>query len=284
MPETNTEQDFNPDGSLTIMGQKIPPKYVQSLLAFYEADHQLTPNERKILAEELSGARMLLVFSGMLTSAVALFAPSMWKHFKLQAELKVSGATLPKRPVFHRPFMSGLFATGAYFLTLYYTSKVVRDGKIEDLTRAQSDGLLGEETRESKKRQLDVWKALSPERLPLFAYYYQDTVIHPANIMVDPRQLAHKKPHEPSYIPPANGVKPESEQAASSSWSHVRQENGFFDAKKEDPKETEGSSVQDLSTSKHDTSSDSFYKDNSSSQDQETKPMSAWERIRKGSK
>lgn len=278
---SETDSNTNSDGSLTIMGHRIPPQHVKSIVRFYEADHVLTPAERGILADELSATQVLLVYTGMLTSTMALFGPSMNKYFREKAAAKKAGTTFVKRPVFHKPFLSGSLAAGVYFLTIFMTIKTTRDQKVSTLTQEQTSYKFNDEERASKGRLLDVWKALDLAKVPLFAMYYRDTSEHPANILKDPRSLATTKPHEVTYMPPTRDISVQA-NLPSSSWLHVREQNGFVDPKSADESKRELSqSVSDDASDPIDTESGEVTSYDGASKSSETQ-LSAWERVRRG--
>lgn len=298
MSGTNTESS---DGSLTVMGRTIPPQQVKSLLRFYEADHQLTPEDRGILADDLVAARSRQLISGMLTSLIALFTPSMMKHFRDQARAKATGATAPTRPVFARPGLSISVACLTYFITMLYSGKVSMDLKIELLGREKADYLLEEHARLSKVRQFNVWKSLSADRLPLFAYYYQDTAVNPDHIMKDPRKLAAEHPNAGTYQPNSSTTQEfviDSEKHTSA-WSQIRQQNGIIDTPRQLDKLSRGSqegSIDDyMSPQKNYEDYSTFYSSNESREylgevpsyldkenKEDAKSLSAWDRVRRG--
>lgn len=285
MPDSDS--NTNSDGSLTIMGHRIPPQHVKSIVKFYEADHVLTPGERAILADELSTTQVLLVYTGMLTSTMALFGPSVNKYFKDKAAAKKAGAHFVKRPVFHKPFLSGSLAAGVYFLTIFATIKTTRDQKVSTLIQEKTSYKFNEEERASKGRLLNVWNALDLAKVPLFAMYYRDTAEHPANILKDPRSLATTKPHEVTYMPPSRNNSVQA-KLPSSSWLHVREQNGYIDQKAtiDDKKEIDLNSFisnEDSSNSKDSATDQSgSYSDDLLENTEDTQKLSAWERVRRG--
>lgn len=278
--------DSNSDEYLTLLGHKIPASQLKSLLNFFNADHQLNQKERKILADDLSAARSSLLVTGMISSTMALFVPSMNKHFREQAKVKLAGTSQPsKNLVFHKPMLSAMLATGVYFGTMYYVSKGIRDRKILDLERELRDYLLDEEQRASKARLLDVWRALNAARVPLFVRYYQDTAVNPSYIMKDPRSLVITKTNEVNYLPLTRRSQ-ELENQPTTAWSHIRQENGFDESKLDNQDQDINTDILDLNDKKDYTSfslSDSSYEVPSFEEGatEESQQFSAWEKIRK---
>lgn len=298
MSDTNTESS---DGSLTVMGRTIPPQQAKSLLRFYEADSQLTLEDRGALADDLVSARSRQLISGLLASLLALFTPSMIKHFRDQGGAKSTGQAAPKRPVFARPGLSISIACLTYFMTMFYSGKVSMDLKIEQLSREQANYLLEEDIRQSKVRQYNVWKSLSADRLPLFAYYYQDTAVNPDHIMKDPRKLAADHPNAGSYQPNSTSSRGSAivTEEHPSTWSHIRQQNGFNDTPRQfdelvtnqhgDP------NYDDVGSKRDNEDYSSFFSLNDTLEvvgekptfsgildKEDSKPLSAWERVRRG--
>lgn len=296
MSDTNSESS---DGSLTVMGKTIPPQQAKSLLNFFEADHQLTLEDRGILADDLVNARSRQLISGMLTSLIALFTPSVIKHYRDQARAKLIGSTSVKRPVFANPSASISIACLVYFATMYFSGKVSMDLKIEQLSHEQVDYLLDEKSRESKTRQLSVWKAISADRLPLFAYYYQDTAVNPDHIMKDPRKMAAEQSYLPNSSNTRGSVIDSVQLQHPSAWSQVRQKNGFSDTSGQFDtlitNQGDGSIIEYMSAQNENDGYSSAYSSDDSHElldsppsflekpnKEESKPLSAWDRVRRG--
>lgn len=283
MLEHNSES--RSDESLTIMGRSIPPEHLKPLLRFYEADHQLTSNERARLAEDLVMARRTLISSGMVFSTMTLFIPSMAKHYR------ENGFTLPGRrpatrlPFFYKPFWSAALAAGAYFFSVYFTGKATVDSKILQLNSKLCDSLMDDEQKQSTSRILNVWKSLNVEKLPLFAFYYEDTVLHPDHIMKDPRELALK---EPTIYQRSKDGYLETDIPNSNSWVAIRQQHGF-EEKRLVPSQYGNPKHDHLHPFGESDGKNPFFVDRSDlfrqvegdSPKQESLPVSAWDRVRK---
>lgn len=285
-----SERDPNvsSDKPLVIMGRTIPANQVGPLLNFYEADHRLTHEDRLVLASDLLSARKEQFLSGFVFSSAALFAPSLYKSHRAKLAAKASGSpglTLT-RPTLHKPFLSVSVAVGVYFLTMYLSGRVTMDLKIQQLTRDRTNYQLSEDERESKERLLEVWKTFRPERLPLFAFYYQDTSAKPEHIMKDPRELAAQLSVGGSYSPGQPVVN--SGDHTPSAWAQIRKENGFTESTNQYQSRYGSAGPNTVESFGDNESNDTFYLDESdpaskkSDTSKSDRPMSAWDRVRKG--
>lgn len=269
------------DGSIMVMGRRIPAADVKHLMQFYNADQKLTTDDRKILAEDVGYARFSTLMWTLVDSSMALFAPTALQRVRE----KRAGFKPPeglKRPLLHRPLFSAVVATGVSLLSYYYHANTYKEYRIAILSDESKSTGVNQDVRASKQRMLDVWRALDPTRYTLFAFYFYETAHNPDFIIKNPMALAEKEPHEVHFLPPPSSKlgfpgtsdREKVPEANGAHWEKLREANGFARLSSttptsDDPVENDDDNVFGLNDTEEKSS-------------EGEKKVSAWERLRKG--
>lgn len=264
----------NPNEKVNFYGRKVSRAQLEPLVEFYKADHELTAQDRKIMASDLEKVRNTSVMWGMLDASLAFFVPTMYQRY-VSSKTAIQGDALRKIPVrrfIHRPMLSMVIGTAVYFTSILYTANKLINSQVDKLTTAVSASE-SEEESERLKRLLSVWKSMLPSQVTFYYLYYWKSSQDPSFILKDPVKMA-QNPHEVHYIPPAHHKRliggfvsePELEKHLPH-WEQIRKENGFIESEqREDIPEMEDSTISETPLP----------------DDSANKPKSAWERIRKG--
>lgn len=265
------------NGTVTVLGRKFSVKDFKPLMRFYNADKELTPEDRVVLAEDLGLARNITLMWTLLDTSMAFLAPTLYQRYRERGNPPVLPPGV-RRPPFYKPFLSSIIATGIYFVSYYYHGMNHKAYRIAELSIQSGDSALTEQQRDSKKRMLNVWEAIEPTKFTLFAFYYYETAANPAMILQNPMSFVSSDPHHVNYFPPPEGGKigffggKEHKEETGEAWEKLREANGFTTPAHQQKLEGNLLTIPDPQ--------DEHPKDDLSVE-KETKKESAWEKLRK---
>lgn len=233
----------NPNDKINFYGRQVTRAQLEPFLEFYKADHQLTMQDRQIMASDLEKVRNTSVIWGMLDASIAFFAPTMYRRYTT-SKTSVQGETwrkMPVRKIIHRPFLSVAIGTAIYFGSIFYHAKTQIDSQVDKLRVAAASSSGSETESASLKRMLDVWQHMLPSQITFYYLYYWKSSKDPSSILKDPSTMTQDA-HEVHYIPPPHekrgfgGFVAEPEEKHLPHWEKIRKENGFVEPNVSDEK------------------------------------------------
>lgn len=274
----------NSEGTVTVpvntdnpLLHRLSPSQFQASVKFYEADHQLTMDDRRDIANDLQTVVPKIGIASNLSAITGFFGLTLYDRLKNRNPtqlLKVEPNPLLTRRFVKQPFVS--FCIGLICMVLggEVTARYQFSSKINQLLMSPE-----------KQRQLNVWNTLDYHQASLFFMYYKKSSEDPSFILKDPRKFTEKELHEVHYSKPVpkspNGVfgrhddrvvvDPESKHLTQ--WEEIRRANGFAPA-----------STQIVSEDSDDPFSYSSDAPSDDTSDEPSAPQSAWERVRQGKK
>lgn len=264
----------NPNEKVSFYGRKVSRAQLEPLVKFYQADHELTHQDRQIMASDLEKVRNTSVMWGMLDASLAFFVPTMYRRY-VNSKVTKQAESLVKIPVrrfIHRPMLSVVIGTAVYFTSILYNANKQINSQVDKLTTSVSAGE-SEAESSSLKRMLNVWQTMLPSQVTFYYLYYWKSSQDPSFILKDPVKMT-QNPHEVHFIPPAQhkrqfggfSSEPELEKTLPH-WEQIRKENGFVETQQNEelPEEEIGNITETPLP-----------------EDTTDKPKSAWERLRKG--
>lgn len=213
----------------------LTPQQQQLGVALYEADKDLTPQDRQIIANDLRSMTTRANLWTLVDATAAFFIPTAYRSFKMKSQ-KVPASEFLKQPVIHRKPLSAAIGF-AVLLAAFPMELTYRwQNKINSLA-AQRPSFPGEVPTESE-RQLKMWKAMPQYQAALFYGYMSKTARDQSHVFQDPRQF-----HGDSMFQDLKDGKDgkswdvEGSDAGSTlgavqdsglpHWDHIREENGF---------------------------------------------------------
>lgn len=273
MSEENPEANSNE--KVSFFGKQVTRGQLQPFVEFYEADHNLTTEDRKTMAADLNWISTSSQIWGTLDASLAFFAPTFYRRYMNTKTSKVAESfrNMPVRRFIHRPFLSTMLGTATFFVSVIYHNKNLLDYTVSMLDKEIAGTELTEDQKEAKKRQLGVWKTMVPTQMTFYYVYYWKTSKDPAQVLKDPRTMT-ENPHEVHYIPPNEHSHGETQREAPQ-WAKIRAANGFLE-----PDEVKkGESEEGLGDGGVEPIGESMDMEEPK---QVEKPKSAWERVRGG--
>lgn len=282
------EEKHDPNEKVTFFGKQVTRAQIEPFVKFYNADHNLSADDRKVMATELNWISNSSQLWGMFDASLAFFAPTFYRRYTTAKATNVveSWRNLPVRRFIHRPFLSTMIGTLTYFVSVVYHSKTSLDYQVALLEKEITSPQTAPEESEAKKRQLQVWKTMVPTQMTFYYLYYWKSSQDPSLILKDPRTMT-QNPHEVHYLPPPEAAEhpklpfahAEPEREAPH-WAKIRASNGFAASEQgssdDEPKEeipepevSAGGSYEDVETSLPIS-------------DKPEPKRSAWDRVRRG--
>ncbi|KAI3404169.2 hypothetical protein KGF56_003069 [Candida oxycetoniae] len=147
---------------------KLSPQQFQESIDFYEADRQLTVEDRLRLTKELQSILVSNNLIGYSAGMVGLLVPTIYyKLIKKQSPNKLS--------FIQKPLFSFFFG----FANMMVVSSIVERRSYYDVL---NNGTLND-------RQLNVWKRMDWQKVPAFFYYYLKSSKDPRFKLRDPRSI-----------------------------------------------------------------------------------------------
>lgn len=228
MSEENPEANSNE--KVSFFGKQVTRGQLQPFVKFYEADHNLTTEDRKTMAADLNWISTSSQIWGTLDASLAFFAPTFYRRYMNTKTSKVAESfrNMPVRRFIHRPFLSTMLGTATFFVSVIYHNKNLLDYTVSMLDKEIAGTELTEDQKEAKRRQLGVWKTMVPTQMTFYYVYYWKTSKDPAQVLKDPRTMT-ENPHEVHYIPPNEHSHGEIHREAPQ-WAKIRAANGFLEA------------------------------------------------------
>ncbi|EDK37586.2 hypothetical protein PGUG_01684 [Meyerozyma guilliermondii ATCC 6260] len=213
--------------------QKLTPKQFDASVKFYEADHQLSHEDRQVIAEDLQNVVFSTAFYGYGAGVSSFMIPTAYYTLTQGNSATVRRSAPVPRGFFKKPFLSFLIGVTAMMVTNQQVCKYKFNRKIQ------------EEDQTSSHRAA-VWKSMDYHQASLFYLYYRKTAENPDFIVQDPRkvdsQSLHKVHYEPSkdeHFTSTLGMK---NDEGLSHWDQIRLANGFGVSKEEGGSREEGGS------------------------------------------
>lgn len=250
---------------------KLTPKQFEASIKFYEADKQLSQEDRGEVAEDLQTIMYKTAFVGYGSAMGNFFIPTIAHRFQKPVTTSVPKPAV--KPLIYKPFLSFLIGLTALLITNQQVAKYQFSNKIESL-----------EAETTKTKQLATWKAMDYHQASLFYLYYRKTAENPSYIVKDPRTYTDKSLHEVHYNPPSKdhhftkalgiGQNDASDNSMLSHWDQIRIANGFTPS--QDSANSDGNT--DLSDYPVDLTIIS------SEKPEQDKPSTAWDAIRQSRK
>lgn len=241
--------------------EKLTPTQFQHTVQFYEADQQLTPEDRIAISDDLMHRVRVATFGGVGTSTLMVLAPTMYARIKGIPPFD-SATPLIRRPRMYKPFWSFMLSLGTMLLVNQQLCKYEFTKQIRDL----------EDKGASKEKQLAAWKAMDYHQAGLFFLYFKKTAEDPTYKLKDPRKVTMESLHEVRYHPSKDSHGPPDH----TKWEKIRKENGFVDPLQNN------TSDDDNKTNDQNEFTKGF--DDNQENDEPSKPKSVWESIRSGKK
>lgn len=264
--EVSTTRENNP------LLKHLSPRQFNASVKFYEADQQLKPEDRTVIADDLQSVLYKSAIIGYGSAVFNFFIPTIFERLKSKERLP----PFFKRPKIEWPFFSLVLGLSALIFTNDQVANYEFNQKINALLQDYQEN-------SSKQRQANVWKAMEYHQASLFFLYYRKTAEDPSFIISDPRKFTEKQMHQVHYNPPNNNAGPSSRPGISNSdytsslgshWDHIRLANGFGPLKSA-PK------VTDVTSDSPSTFEPNNEEGNSVSSENKYKSM--WDRIRDSS-
>ncbi|CAK9441649.1 uncharacterized protein LODBEIA_P55170 [Lodderomyces beijingensis] len=163
MPDSNTSTPNE-----TYLQSRLSPGQFQATVDFYEADRQLTTEDRLKIQKELQSVLVSNNFIGYSAGMVGMLSPTIYyRFFKRQTSNKVS--------FIQKPFLS--FFIG--LANMMIVSSIVRQRGFNDKLTS------GDLT----PRQQEVWRHMDWKNMPGFYYYYLKSAQDPRYKLHDPRTI-----------------------------------------------------------------------------------------------
>lgn len=270
MSEEN-QDNSNSNEKVNFFGKQVTRAQLQPFVKFYEADHNLTTEDRKVMATELNWISNSSQIWGMLDASLAFFAPTFYRRFMNSKTSKVAEnvRNMPVRRFIHRPFLSTMIGTATFFVSVIYHNKNLLDYTVTLLDKEIASNEFNQDQREAKKRQLGVWKTMVPTQMTFYYLYYWKTSNDPSLVLKDPRTMM-ENPHEVHYIPPPQQNHGQHHENEAPQWAKIRAANGFLSSEDEKKDESEDEGLLD-----------GMLEDPKEEVDSEPK-RSAWDRVRRG--
>lgn len=278
------EKPSNPNERVTLYGREVTLAQMEPIIKFYDADHQLTEADRKVMFTDVNWMSNTSRLWGMVDASLVFFAPTFYRRYTTSKLTNVAEQwrNMPLRQFIHRPFLSAMIGTVTYFVSVLYHTRIRIDHKVDLLNKEiYTEGTTHEEA-EAKKRRLAVWKSMMAREMTFYYIYYWNTSRNPAHVLKDPREIA-KNPHEIHYMPPSETAEnqrllfaaaPEHETEAPH-WAKIRAANGFV-ASKHDEHEDNSAEIDGVLE-------DHFEDLQGGTKLKSVEPKrSAWDRVRKG--
>lgn len=280
--QENHPEPSNPNEKVNFFGRQVTRAQMEPFLKFYDADHQLTTEDRKTMATELKWVSNSAQMWGMFDASLAFFAPTFYRRYTTSKVTKVaeSWRNMPVRNFIHKPFLSVFLGTATYFVSIVYHAKTSLDYQVGLLSKEIGDREYTPEQVEAKKRQLSVWKTMVPSQMTFYYLYYWKSSTDPSLVLKNPLSMT-ENPHEVHYVPPAEQEDHQHrtpfgthQDPEAPHWAKIRAANGFAGASEP---EKESSSLFD-----------DVLEDPITAEQIETAPevpetkKSAWDRIRRG--
>lgn len=266
--QDNRTQD-SPNNSPATQGdnpllERLTPSQFNASVHFYEADLQLTPEDRNEIANGLKSVMLYSTIIGYTSGIAVLLLPTAYSKIqKIPPKVINRPGMPPFTPRIYKPFLSFMLGLSTLLFVNQKTAKYQFQQKINE-TSANA----------SKENQLRTWKAMDYHQSGMFYLYYMKTSQDPSFIIPDPRTVTKAKLHEVQYHPPQHVKKHGDDEyypndivaQSQSHWDKIRSQNGFTKPSAQEP------SILDVDL------------DGLNDEKVEEKPKSAWDSIRKGLK
>lgn len=276
----------NNEGTVTVpvssdnpLLHRLSPSQFQASVKFYEADHNLTLDDRREIANDLQVMVPKIGIASNISAISGFFGLTIYDRLKNRNPtqlLKVEPNPLMARRFVKQPFVS--FCIGLICMVIggEVTARYQFNSKMDQL-----------QSIPDKQRQLEVWKTLDHHQASLFFMYYKKSSEDPSYILKDPRTFTERELHEVHYSKPMpkskNGVfgreddrmviDPDSKNLTH--WEQIRRANGFAPPAPSPTSGNQGTSTDIL---------DSGVGSNETPTDDTPSPKSAWERVREAKK
>lgn len=295
---SDEEKPADPNEKVTFFGKQVTRAQIEPYIKFYDADHHLTPDDRKTMATELNWISTSSQLWGMFDASLAFFAPTFYRRYTTAKATKVAELwrNMPVKRFIHRPFVSTMMGTLTYFLSVIYHSKNSLDYQVSLLEREITAPETEQEDAESKRRQLTVWKTMVPTQMTFYYLYYWKSSQDPLLVLKDPRTMT-LNPHEIHYMPPKEAentgiVEGQHDHVKEAPhWAKIRASNGFAQAEVADSRKVDD--IEEISNEEpeksHREQSDGVENDVGglespvSTIEEKSEPKrSAWDRVRRG--
>ncbi|EGV65039.1 hypothetical protein PSN45_004914 [Yamadazyma tenuis] len=286
---TNTESNDNSNGTSQAsvplspenpLTKVLTPAQFNASVHFYEADQQLTPQDRTEIKKDFERILPRISIASNVASLVGFFSLTVFKRLSNPVQdLTANPNPLKPRSFIHKPFLSFLCGLGGLVLGGEIAGKQQFNSQIVRLQGIPE-----------KERQLGVWKTIERHQSSMFYLYYRRTSEDPSYILKDPREFTATQKHEVHYHPPSPTSsskvfrKDDDRQVIDpvtkdlTVWERVRVANGYG-TNPNNSLETSDTSID--STAEFDGGEIVTTEDES---ERTIVPTSAWERIRKSSK
>lgn len=196
---------------------KLTPRQFDASVKFYEADHQLLQDDRKVIADDLQNVVFTTALYGYGAAATTFLIPTAYYNYTQRNSVN-RHRVRPVPGLIKRPFIS--FLTGLTFMLL--TNQQVC--KYKFLLQIQ-------EAEQTSEKRAQVWKAMDYHQASLFYLYYRKTAENPDFIVQDPRLFNSNSMHKVHYDPPKDEHFTSTFSLAKgeelSHWDQIRMANGF---------------------------------------------------------
>lgn len=218
--------------------QKLLPQQFEAAVNFYDADKDLTVDDRNQIGEDLKQVIMKTAFVGYTSGVLGFFIPGLYnKYFGKPSTSGVppgalftaGGRPLPVSPMkrfVHRPFLSFITGLSVMMITNQLTCRYLFNKKREAIT--------------DNAKQLKIWQTMDYHQASLFFLYYRKSAENPSFIIKDPRSFTddeiYYRPPPPSrnqhdHFTNALGIgytkSPQEKGGELSHWDQIRVANGF---------------------------------------------------------
>lgn len=275
---TNDQDNARYDNPLL---KRLSSAQFQASVQFYEADRQLTLDDRVQLAEDMRIITPKIGGASFLLGLAGFFSWTVYRRFGGAAGAGAGAGAAGPRSTFprpfgprfiHRPFRSFMTALVCMVIGNQVAGRYQFN---KQMTKLESDPY--------KQRQLNVWKHIDRRQLPLFSLYYIKSSQDPSYILQDPRTYTEKQMHQVHYRQPYQGKgvfrkdddRKVDEDGKMTHWEQIRVSNGFG------PK-PEDNRVQSSESQSESPSEGQSGESSESDSPAGTSGSSAWDRVRRG--
>ncbi|CAH6720876.1 hypothetical protein CLIB1444_04S09912 [[Candida] jaroonii] len=163
---------------------KLSKDQFNASVKFYEADSQLSHENRVSLESHLKGTLLKIGLVSYTVATLGFSGPSIYKRFYLGGPTKL----------IHRPFLSFLTGVSSLIMGNELAGRYYYQRKSEEL--------------KSQTLEYDAWNAMERHQLSLFYLYYLKTSQDESYKVKDPRSFRSNDLHQVHYNPPKKQPNP----------------------------------------------------------------------------
>lgn len=257
--------------------ENLTPKQFELGVKLYEADHVLTKDDRKVMAEDLKGVVLRAHFWALVNTITFGYIPTFYRNVSEMRNPKIKKSRYT-RPTINRPWLSVGIALAALGISYPTEYTGLWNDKIKTLSKEPTADETPEEVAQ-RARLVNVWRAMPWQQATLFYVYYSKTIDDSTFILKDPRHFTNDDLHQVHYQPP-RGPLAAVQESTGAHWDKIRAANGFQVASSE-PADS-GQFISETDPAEFGLPDAKI--ELKETEEHRASPKSAWEAIRRGNK